>query len=427
MRRLGLLLLAATGCGDDAPAAPDAVVPVPVDAEVHDAAPPSLQLEPVTSEHRAIPGVMFGGWGPHLGHLVQAPRAGGGTATYWVDDLCSPQIAGDCNVDINRRVGVFRRDAETWTLLATIPLAGVQQNTATIALGDRLWSFGVDTTAQRVVECRFEIATGASGCTVIPIPTGPSANYVGATVGPAGARLVWWTNVVDGGGGSFSYIVDYGGGWNGPRTGAIGGYNDCAYAHAAFQPGGSTVEFFCQVVAGLAPSWTFSTLVGSTDATLAAPVTWTNALAPPTGDEVASTNDLFVEPGSGDAHVLARSSAGAALYYHRPAGGSFGTPLVLPATYRARWLVTLDSVAVVHDAGAGQVVLRTAPRSTLDDPGPWSLGTWSSQTITLPAEFGAIYAIYPLGVPYQEAEIDRLAWVVVGEGNERHALYVGLE
>jgi hypothetical protein len=414
-------------CGDSVSSRSDAALEAfdaaVVDASV-DARLETVVVEMITDEHRAVPGMMFGGWGPHLGHLVRAPRAGGGEATYWVDDLCSRNLAGDCDVNVNRRVGVFRRDATGWTRLETIALTGVQQNTATIAVGGRLWIYGIASAAQRVAECFYEISTDTSGCTTLSIATGSGANYVGAAPGPGGARVVWWTNVIDGGGGSFSYIVDYGGGWNGPRTGGIGGYNDCAYAHAGFGPAGSAVSFFCQTAAGLAPNWTFATLVGSTAGTLGSPVTWTNALSPPPSDAIASTNDLYVDPVTGDAHLIARSTAGAAVYYYRPPGGSFGAPVfTLPSTFRARWIAGEQRVALVHDAGAGTIAIRTASPSA----GAWNPAAWSVRTIALPAGFGAIYGIYPASTAYQAAPVRDVELAVVGAGDERTALYVTLD
>ena len=65
-----------------------------VEPMVDGAATHRATVERITGEHRAIPGAMFGGWGPHLGHLVHASRP------LWVDDLCSPNVAGDCDVNI---------------------------------------------------------------------------------------------------------------------------------------------------------------------------------------------------------------------------------------------------------------------------------------------------------------------------------------
>src|SRR5262245_55536954 len=103
MRSLGLLAL--LGCGHHVPngESPDALPPTPDAANG-----PRVTVERITDEHRAIPGVMFGDWGPHLGHLVHTD------VPLWIDDLCSPAVGGDCDVDHDRRIGVFRRDSEGW-------------------------------------------------------------------------------------------------------------------------------------------------------------------------------------------------------------------------------------------------------------------------------------------------------------------------
>lgn len=413
MWRLVILLAA---CGTDlAPTEPTADAGRPGDPTPDSAtADPgwTARVLPITDQHRAIPGVMFGGWGPHLGHLVQV-----GDASYWVDDLCAPTMPGDCDVNINRRVGVFRLAAEGWTKLTTIPLAGVQQNTAAIADQDRVFVYGIASGAQRVTECSYAIANGAQACTTINIPIGAFANYIGAAfVGDA--RVVWWTNVVDGGGGSFSYIVNYGGGWNGPRTGAIGGYNDCGYAHLAARPDGK-VEAFCQVVSGLAPSWTFATLVGTAGAALDAPVQWSNGLAPAPGDPMISTNDLVVDP-AGTAHLLARSQAGAAVYYAKSQAG-YSLMSSLPATLRARWLVAGDRIALARDVDRSRLVVSISP----PDPSSLAIDQWETVEVALPA-LGDILAIYPLAAAYQRQPMTRFELAVVGTTDEHRAVHVAI-
>ncbi|MBA3462978.1 MAG: hypothetical protein H0T46_23685 [Deltaproteobacteria bacterium] len=415
LRLLAFVLLAA--CADRQPPAElDDAGPVS-DGQSAPPTTPIVTVERITGEHRAIPGVMFGGWGPHLGHLLRV-----GDATYWVDDLCAPATGGDCDVNVNRRVGVFRRDTTGWTRLGVMALPGVQQNTASLAVGAHLYSYGIASGAQRIVECDFSLASSSGACSTIPIPIGAFANYVGAAVVPGGGRLVWWTNVVDGGGGSFSYLVNYGGGWNGPRTGPIGGYNDCGYAHVAFR--GASAELFCQVVSGLAPNWSFATLVGSTSTTLASPVAWTNGLAPPAGDSVMSTNDLYVDP-AGAAHLLARTSKGAAVYYHAPSGSAaYGPPaLVLPATFRARWVAADTTLALARDVNRKRLVISTAARADLA-AGAFAPSTWSETEVPLPTGFGDIVAIYPVSPAYQDGPIRDVELAVVGTGDEHVALYV---
>jgi hypothetical protein len=415
------LSISLAGCGDDATprdggpgrdaavardAGADGSGALDADETPRDSGPPpgpSLELRPITRDHRFVPDAMFGGWGPHLGHLVEIA-----SELVWIDDLCDQEVRFDCSVNTNRRLGLFQRDGAAWVHARTVTLREhVQQNTATITDGRVAWTFGIDVRAGRVIECRHEVETSA--CDRIPIDTGPSANYVGAAIAPSGWRVVWWTNVVDGGGGSFSFLVDYGGGWNGPRTGPIGGYNDCAYAHVAFAPAGDAATFFCQVVAGFAPSWTFGTLVGEARLGADAPVAWRNALAAPPGDSVTSTNDLWIDPATGDAHLLARSELGAALYHHRPPGGEFALARTFDATFRARWLVTADTIALVTGPNAGGITVYAAERSATVAGSPLDLALRLEAVVA----GGLIQGIYPLASAYQRSEPSAPSFAIV--------------
>jgi hypothetical protein len=129
--------------------------------------------------------------------------------------------------------------------------------------------------------CKYAPASGPLGCAPLPFTLGVDANYIGAAISPTGARMVWWTDVVDGGGGTFEYVVDYGGGWNGPRAGSAGGYDDASYINIAFGAGSDQGRFtmHVQLVSGLAPNWTFLGAVGSGDLGTTDPVSWQNVLA----------------------------------------------------------------------------------------------------------------------------------------------------
>jgi hypothetical protein len=361
---------------------------------------PTVTIQRITDEHRAVPGAMFGGWGPHLGHLVH------GATSLWIDDLCSPATPGDCDVNVDRRVGVFELADGSWHQRTTVPLTGVQENTAALVENGAIHVYGV--AGRNILECT------EAGCAAIPLDIGDAANYVGAAVMPGGGRVVWWTNVVDGGGGSFAYLVNYGGGWNGPRRGAIGGYNACAYAHVTFD--GDRARWFCQVVTGLAPNWSYATLTGTSDATLTQPVAWVAGLAPPSGDTIISTNDLL------GAHLLARSGNDAAVYYYND--GAYAQKLVLPNTYRARWIDAANTFALALDVDAHTgLAIRTAPRATLP-AGALDPTTWTETRVPLPADFGSVYAIYPVSPAYQDATIPDVELVVVGSGDEHAAYHV---
>ncbi|MBL8742039.1 MAG: hypothetical protein JNK04_13120, partial [Myxococcales bacterium] len=184
----------------------------------------------ISSQHRFIDGAMFGGWGPHLGHLITL-----GDDVFLVDDICAqPGDAslGACDVNDDHTLGYYRRATDGWSLVTTTTLPGVvQQNTATIASADGsvLHTFGIDVAGEKLQECVFAVPAGPVSCSELPFTLAPSSNYIGAAISPLGHRVVWWTTVVDGGGGGFHYIVDYGGGWNGPRSGDVIGFNDASY------------------------------------------------------------------------------------------------------------------------------------------------------------------------------------------------------
>lgn len=417
------------GCGSsDAPAippdaaaeasVPDAVVDVgsPPHAAVDAGTPPSLAL--ITDQHRFDAGKMFGGWGPHLGHATIV-----GSDSWFVDDVCTqtPGQPDTCDVLHDRAIGYFRREPGGWKEIARQALPGdVQQNTGTVVLpgGTVLATFGIDVAGHRVVECTFDVTTSAKGCTNLPFVLGAAANYVGAAVSPSSAVVVWWTEVKDGGGGTFHYGVDYGGGWNGPRSGLAAGYNDASYAHVTFGAGGvaTAMTWHVQLVSGLAPNWSFLGAVGSSSLATTDAVTFQNALAPPTGDATVSTNDVLVDPLTADVHLVARTNAGLASY-HQPSGGSWSGSLFSLPAYRARLLLVGDALVLAYGkpGAIGVRVARPADRKA-KTPIAWS--SLPETAVPLPNGFGDVYALYPVSPMYQSGAIVRLELGVVGSGAE---------
>ena len=389
---------------------------------------PSFATALITEHHRFIPGAMFGGWGPHLGHLVRASES-----LFFVDDVCS-QVASSsvyppCDVNDDHTLAVFEWTNGAWQTVGVMnPPGVVQQNTATIASADgtKLHTFGIDSGAALVVECTFTIATAASSCAALPIATGPFANYVGAAISPEGYRMVWWTGVVDGGGGSFHFIVDYGGGWNGPRSGGVAGFNDSSYINVAFEPGSSAFTMHTQLVAGLAPNWTFHGATGVGDLALNAAVTWATNLAAVEGDAIASTNDIWIDP-DGDAHLLARSAAGKLVYFHRPAGGEFSATFWRDSTLRGRFVPFGDKLAIaLGPAGAGlELLAASAAEVAASSPIDWA--NKSATAVPLPAGYESLMAIYPAAPPYFLEPATDIDLVVIGTPKENEALHVHVE
>lgn len=406
--------------------APDAAV-TDAGAVATDAAPgaPVVTSVVLTTSHRAVPGKMFGGWGPHLGHLVRRP----GGELWFVDDACDASTP--CDVDKNGRLDAFRLGAAGWERRAQIALpTGVQQNTGTIAAGDAFESYGVDVLASRIVRCRLEpAAPGSASCAQVPVALPPSTNYVGAAVSPDGWKVAWATTVKDGGGGTFHWLVDYGGGWNGPRTGGIGGYNDASYVNVAFGGGAQKTRMltFAQLVSGLAPNWTFRGAVGDVDTATSDAVTFA-LLAPSGNDPIASTNDVVVDPASNDAHLVARSEAGAAVLYFRPSGGTFGAPVAaIPGAYRARFVPLADGrLVLVYGKNGVGLFVRVAPAGRPAGAAvAW--GALPEIPIALPAGYASLYAIYPESPSTQRVLPTTLDVALVGSVRENEVLHVHVE
>ncbi len=404
--------------------------------------PPSAAITTTTSvihkEHRAIPGVMFGGWGPHLGHLVRQASADGKSSTLWfVDDACAP---ASCNVNVNQRLDYLRFvDANKgWEKVDSISLPGtIQQNTATILSGTKAVSYGVDSGAQSLIECSRDLAAPAGqvakGCSAVSSAIGASANYVGAALTPGGDRMAWYTNVKDGGGGSFSFFINYGGGWNGPRAGAIGGFNDASYINVAFGVNGDPTRFtmYSELVSGVAPAWSFVAGVGEGNTNVAAPVTWATSLAAPPNDPVITPNDVLVDPRTADTHWLGRTKAGATVYYFRAKGKAevVGPLDVIAKASRAR-LVALASGAIAlvrsDDGAPGGLVVQIADVAAIKAGSPIAWSAAKTLRPALPVGYTQIYAIYTESASYSAAARTSLEIALVGKTHENEVLHVSM-
>ncbi|MBK8254317.1 MAG: hypothetical protein IPK82_16820 [Polyangiaceae bacterium] len=390
---------------------------------------PTFTTSVITNRHRFIPGQMFGGWGPHLGHLIRSLAQDESTALYWVDDACS-QAGGPapvCDVLHNSTLGTYRLDAAGWTALQEVTLPGkIQQNTGTIEREGTLYTYGVDVESHVVRECSFDTTASVQTCTSLPFTLDSYANYIGAAISPQGYRLVHWTDVVDGGGGSFEFIINYGGGWNGPRKGSAAGYNDASYIHIAFQKNSTLFTMHGQLVSGLAPNWSFLGAVGDGDLAQDLPVTWSNALAAPQGDTVASTNDIHIDPVSSDTHLFARATSGAALYYFRPNGGSWSGPLfTLPSAYRVRFSASSAGLAMAYGLAGKGLFYRLAPSPTPGEPIDWS--NLVETAVPLPPGYENVVAIYPESSVYQSAPVGGFHLAVVGETKQNEVLFVAIQ
>ena len=418
-------------------ASSDAIGPGASDADgaaTADAAhAPHVVSTVITTAHRFIDGQMFGGWGPHLGHLLRRATP---DELWFADDACSQAGGTDgCDVLVDRRIDYFRMasDGSTASKIAELALpAGIQQNTASLLAGNTIFTYGVDVNQSKLVECTLDLSTTAKACTTLPFALGANANYIGAALSPDGAKVVWLTNVKDGGGGQFQYFVDYGAGWNGPRLGDAAGYNDASYINVAFGGGAHKSEMLMhvQLVSGLAPAWTFLGAVGVADLATTNAATWSNALAAPAAnDPIISTNDVAIDPLTNDAHLVARTYKGNAVYYHRPLGGSWSAPLAtFPSSYRARLVLTDDgTLHLLHGPSGKGLAYRSSPRASRVAGQPVAWASIADTFVPLPAGYESLYAIYPEASVYETSPVRALRAALVGSVRQNEALLVSID
>lgn len=378
------------------------------DAGDTDPPAPEQTLRLLTAQNRRYEGSMFGGWGPHL----RAPmRASDDTLWFCVD-------AGE-DVLNNREIHYYHDTPEGWSKVAMQPHAtGVQQNSASVMRNSTILTYSVNVVTSVLEECYFDTADpelDGYACNTITIggayATPPSSNYVGAILSPSGAKLVWFTVVGESGQpGQWIYTVDFGGGWNGPFVLALPQYNDFAYVHAAFVDD-STVMMVGQGYLGAYPKGSFRAAVA--EFTLGQVPTLVELQAG-LGVTPSSSGDLWIDPESGDAHVLARADPAGVAYFFKPAGASWvdhASPVaLLDDTFRTRILAPAAGPLVLARGSAGRA---GGVRLHLVDPVPRGPIDWTS-TLTLElalpdAGFASPSAIFTESRAYQTAPVGGLA------------------
>jgi hypothetical protein len=370
---------------------------------------PEQSLRLLTDQNRRYEGSMFGGWGPHL----RAPmRAGDDTLWFCVD-------AGE-DVLHNREIHYYHESPQGWSKVAMQPhAAGVQQNSACVMRNSTILAYSVNIATSVLEECYFDTADpqlDGQACNTItiggPYATPPSSNYVGAILSPSGAKLVWFTVVgANGQPGQWIYTVDFGGGWNGPFVLALPQYNDFAYVHAAFVDE-ATVMMVGQGYLGAYPDGSFRAAVA--EFTLGQVPTLVE-LQPGLGVMPSSSGDLWIDPASGDAHVLARADPAGVAYFYKPAGASWldhASPVaLLDDTFRTRFLAPSEGPLVLARGSAGTrggVRLHLVDLATLAGPIDWA--STSTLALELPdAGFDAPAAIFAESRAYQSAPVGGLA------------------
>jgi hypothetical protein len=356
----------------------------------------SIASRRITDQNRHYP-EMYGGWGPHLRAIMR-------------DDAGVSWFAIDRGEDVlhNRSIVYLRRDGDVWSEVATQDhTGGVQQNAAHLLQAGTIHTYAVDVASHWLTHCTFTTATATpTGCNALviggPYVTPASSNYVGAALLPGGAHLVWFTVVGESGGaGQFAYSYDFGGGWNGPVVTALPGFNDVAYLFASFtSPSHATL--LGTTFTGVYPNGTFDAVVVELE--LGQPAQFV-VLAAEGGLEVSVGNDIWVDPTSGAAHVLA-STAGGLGYWFRPPGEAWPDHAVareiVASASTARFVAPTGGPFAIADIGVGTGALEIRIAATApDQPATWT----EAETIAIPTVttgFDPPSALWVEGPTYQD-------------------------
>jgi hypothetical protein len=285
----------------------------------------------MTDQHRFQEGYVGGFWGHHLGHMVRTATRG----LWYVDDT-----GNDVNID--PALNYLRFDGTRWVLVKNFgtPLT-IQQNCASMAVGDTIYSYGVNINQGYIEEAVYNTRTNTATWNRRIRYIGGNTNYIGAALSPNGTRVVWWTRVVNPAGPS-DWVYMYNAadtGWSRSIVSKIAG-SDFSYVFASFL---SDSVFYAggEVPSGSGP-WTFEAAAGKV--TLGSPLAeFTKMKGSNTGG-----NDIWVNPANGDAHFFTYGSYGAPGYFYKPAGGSWS-----------------DTVTVVSGGGASRVRVIDSPDGNL--------------------------------------------------------------
>jgi len=258
----------------------------------------------ITDQHRFEPR-MWSGWGHHLGHMVRTATQG----LWYVDDTGN-------DVWTNPAVNYLRFDGTRWILVKTFAAPHtIQQNFANMAIGDTIYSYGVNTDAGFIDEAVYDTRTNTPVWNLGIRYIGGGTNYIGAAISPNGTRVVWWTRAVNPEGPSdWVYMYNDGSGWSSSIGAKIAGA-DFSYVFASFL-NDSVFYVGGEVPHGYGP-YTFEVAAGKV--TLGSPLSEFTKMK----GSNKSAWDIWVNRANGDVHLFLYGALGNDIYFYKPAGGAW--------------------------------------------------------------------------------------------------------
>lgn len=378
----------------------------------------SVKSYQLTDKHRFESGAAGGFWGHHLGHMVRTSTHG----LWYVDDTGN-------NAGRNPAINYHHFDGTLWTLVKTLANPStIQQNTATIAVGDTIYTYGINILGGGYIDGKY-ILGGANieeaiYCTktniavynrkirFIPPPDTLTENYggfnyIGAAVSPNGTRVVWWTMAVDKGGPSeWHYMYNTGSGWSNSIVSKIPD-NAFSYVFASFL-NDSVLYVGGELPGGNAPNWTYG--VGAGKVILGAPISDFKKM---NGSNIA-VNDIWVNRSNGDVHLFPYGPYGKIGYFYKPADGEWTDTVTLVGTGtigRWRFIDSPDGnlYLILSQGGFDMIVI---PKNSIS--GKINFSDISVIPINKDDGFTASYAIWPEAREYQTTPVGGINFVYPG-------------
>jgi hypothetical protein len=351
----------------------------------------------ITNQHRAQEGYVGGFWGHHLGHMVRTATQG----LWYVDDTGT-------DVNINPNITYHQFDGTKWVLKRTLPNPNIiQQNTATLAVGDTIFTYGLNIVGGYIEEAVCDARANTAVYNRKIRSTGGNTNYIGAAVSPGGTRVVWWTRVVNAGGPSdWVYTFKADTGWVQPIVSQIPG-NDFSYVFASFL-NDSVFYVGGEVPSGNPPSWTYE--AGAGKVVLGQPL---HGFTKMKGSNIGA-HDIWVNRANGDVHFLVYGSYGSPGYFYKPAGGAWNDTVMIVdigGVGRSR-LIDHPDGNLYYIVAQNGFKMMTIPKSSITGKIDFSgrplvsLGTYDG--------YNASYAIWPEVREFQTAPVGGINFAYPG-------------
>ncbi len=305
---------------------------------------------------------MMGGWGPHLRSLLFTQKGGEWFAAETGNDLHK-----------NTRMIYYQKVGEEWKEKGSVDLhRGIQQNMASVTDGRMILSYGVNIVDHWIMECWFDTEKPGehlNTCNAVttngkPLLIPENSNYIGAAY-QKNTRIAWWTTVGKGNKpGIFSYIYNFGGGWNGPVNSQLQDSVDVGYLHSQFDSKGN-LRALGELYSGDYPHGRYHAGVATIE--LGKQVQWTDI------EGAKSPTDFWFDKISGAAHVLATSDEGVRYYFAKESDWpNFGkSKFLFQSSYRMRFGATTTSVFLVHDNVLSDKLV-IYPELALSEPIKWA-------------------------------------------------------